>query len=63
MSSTATLDRRRFDVATTTLAFESDGAPAETTALVARQDGDTYEGFWTDDPRVTRDVASTLATV
>lgn len=45
------------------LAFESDGAPAETTALVARQDGDTYEGFWTDDPRVTRDVASTLATV
>ena len=43
------------------LAFESDGAPAETTALVARQDGDTYEGFWTDDPRLTREVASVLA--
>jgi len=43
------------------LAFESDGEPAETTALVARQDGDTYEGFWTDDPRVTREVASVLA--
>ena len=43
------------------LAFESDGVPAETTALVARQDGDTYEGFWTDDPLVTREVASALA--
>jgi hypothetical protein len=43
------------------LAFESDAQPAETTALVARQDGDTYEGFWTDDPEVTREVASRLA--
>jgi hypothetical protein len=43
------------------LAFEGDGQPAETTALVARQDGDTYEGFWTDDPELTREVASRLA--
>lgn len=43
------------------LAFEGDGRPAETTALVARQDDDTYEGFWTDDPETTREVASKLA--
>jgi hypothetical protein len=43
------------------LAFEGDGSPAETTALVARQDGDTYDGFWTDDPQLTREVASRVA--
>jgi hypothetical protein len=43
------------------LAFVGDGPRAETTALVARQDGDAYDGFWTDDPQVTREVASLLA--
>lgn len=43
------------------LAFVGDGRSVETTALVARQDGDTYEGFWTDDPRLTREVASRVA--
>jgi hypothetical protein len=43
------------------LAFETDRYPPEANALVARQDGETYEGFWTDDVAMTREVASLLA--
>lgn len=43
------------------LAFEGERPDAQTTALVAVQDGATYEGFWTDDPELTREVATRLA--
>lgn len=42
------------------MAFVGGDDDATTNALVARQDGDVYDGFWTDDPDVTREVANAL---
>jgi hypothetical protein len=44
------------------LAFDGGAGDArQTCALVARQDGDEYDGFWTDDPETTEAVLSELA--
>jgi hypothetical protein len=42
------------------MAFVGGDAASTTNALVARQEGDAYDGFWTDDAGVTREVTSAL---
>lgn len=42
------------------LAYDSETPQAETCALVARQTGDMYDSFWTNDPETTRTVLDEL---
>ena len=43
------------------LAFVEGPQDGQFSALVARQDGEQYDGFWTDDAEATREVLATLA--
>ncbi|NHN43157.1 histidine kinase [Halorubellus sp. JP-L1] len=42
------------------VAFDEGAPGGQTTALVARETADGYEGFWTDDPEMTREVTAAL---